>query len=48
MVLQFKALAPRPAASIQAMLNVLGGSGGAIGTSSAPPLKITIVAGSRQ
>jgi general secretion pathway protein D len=48
MVLQFKALAPRPAASIQAMLNVVGGSGGAIANSSAPPLKIAVLAGSRQ
>jgi general secretion pathway protein D len=42
MVLQFKALAARPATDILAMLNVLGGSGAAVGNSSAPPLKIAI------
>jgi hypothetical protein len=41
MVLQFKALAARPA-TILAMLNVLGGAGAAVGNSSAEPLKITI------
>jgi general secretion pathway protein D len=42
MVLQFKALAARPATDILAMLNVLGGAGAAVGNSSAPPLKIAI------
>jgi general secretion pathway protein D len=42
MVLRFKALAPRRATNIAALLNVLGGSGTAIGTSSAQPLKIAI------
>jgi hypothetical protein len=42
MILRFKALAPRPATQIAAMLNVLGGTGGAAGSSSAPPLKIAI------
>jgi general secretion pathway protein D len=42
MVLRFKALAPRRATSIAALLNVLGGSGTAVGTSSAQPLKIAI------
>ena len=42
MVLQFKALAPRPATDILAMLNVLGGAGAAVGNSSAPPLRIAI------
>jgi general secretion pathway protein D len=42
MVLQFKALAARPATDILAMLNVLGGAGAAVGNSSAPPLRIAI------
>jgi len=42
MVLRFKALAPRRATNIAAMLNVLGGAGTAVGTSSAQPLKIAI------
>lgn len=42
MVLRFKALAPRQATNIAALLSVLGGSGSAVGTSSAPPLKIAI------
>jgi hypothetical protein len=42
MVLRFKALGPRPATSIAAMLNVVGGSGAAVGSSSAPALNITI------
>jgi general secretion pathway protein D len=42
MVLRFKALAPRPATNIAAMLNVVGASGAAVGTSSAQPLKIAI------
>jgi len=41
MVLQFKAVAARPA-TIIAMLNVLGGTGAAVGNSTAPPLKIAI------
>jgi general secretion pathway protein D len=44
MVLQFKALAARPATNIMAMMNVLGGAGAAVGTSSAAPLKIAIQA----
>ena len=44
MVLQFKALAARPATNIMAMMNVLGGAGVAVGNSSAPPLKIAIQA----
>jgi hypothetical protein len=42
MVLRFKALAPRAATNIAAMLNVLGGTGAAVGSSSAQPLKIAI------
>jgi hypothetical protein len=42
MILRFKALTPRPATNIAAMLNVLGGTGAAVGSSSAPPLKIAI------
>ena len=42
MLLRFKALAPRQSTHIAAMLNVLGGSGTAVGTSSAQPLKLTI------
>ena len=42
MVLQFKAVAARPATNIMAMLNVLGGSGAAVGSSASPPLKIAI------
>ena len=44
MVLQFKALAARPATNIAAMMNVLGGAGAAVGNSSAAPLKISIQA----
>jgi len=44
MVLQFKALAARPATNIMAMMNVLGGAGAAVGNSSAAPLKIAIQA----
>ena len=44
MVLQFKALAARPATNIMAMMNVLGGAGAAVGNSSAAPLKISIQA----
>ena len=42
MVLRFKALAPRQATNIAALLSVLGGSGTAVGTSSAQPLRIAI------
>jgi hypothetical protein len=42
MLLRFKALAPRPLTSIAAMANVLGGTGAAIGTTSAPPLQVAI------
>jgi general secretion pathway protein D len=42
MVLQFKALAMRPATSVAAMMNVLGSVGAATGNASAPPLKIAI------
>ena len=42
MVVRFKALTARPSTNIMAMVNVLGGTGAAIGSSSAPPLKIAI------
>jgi len=42
MVLTFKALAPKPKVSIDAMLSVLGGTGAAVGTSAARPLSLTI------
>jgi general secretion pathway protein D len=42
MVVRFKALAPRPATNIAAMVNVLGGTGAAIGSSAAQPLLIAI------
>jgi general secretion pathway protein D len=42
MTTRFKALAPRPSTSIAAMLNVLGGRGAAVGSSSAQPLQIAI------
>jgi hypothetical protein len=42
MTTRFKALAPRPSTSIAAMLNVLGGRGAAVGSSSAQPLQISI------
>ena len=42
MVLRFKALAPRRTTNIAALLNVLGGTGTAIGSSAAQPLKISI------
>jgi general secretion pathway protein D len=42
MVLEFKALAARPASNVMAMANVLGGAGAATGNSQAPPLKIAI------
>jgi len=44
MVLNFRAVRPRPASNISAMLNVLGATGAAVGNSSAPPLKMAIVA----
>jgi general secretion pathway protein D len=44
MVVNFRAMQPRPASDISAMLNVLGASGAAVGNSSAPPLKMVIVA----
>ena len=44
MVLQFKALQPRAASNIVAMLNVLGGAGAAVGNSTSPPLKLAISA----
>jgi general secretion pathway protein D len=43
MVLQFKALSARPT-NVIAMMNVLGGSGAAVGNATAQPLKITIQA----
>jgi general secretion pathway protein D len=42
MTLRFKALAPRPGTNIAAMLNVLGSSGAAVGSSSAEPLQLAI------
>ena len=42
MTLHFKALAPRGSTSISAMLNVLGSSGAATGTTSAEPLALAI------
>jgi general secretion pathway protein D len=42
MVLEFKALAARPASDVMAMANVLGGTGGVTGNAAAPPLKIAI------
>jgi len=44
MVLQFKALQPRAASNIVAMLNVLGGAGVAVANSTSPPLKLAISA----
>jgi general secretion pathway protein D len=43
MTTRFRALAPRQSTSIAAMLNVLGGTGAAVGSSSAQPLNVTIV-----
>jgi general secretion pathway protein D len=43
MTTRFKALAPRQSTSIAAMLNVLGGTGAAVGSSSAQPLNLAIV-----
>ena len=42
MTVRFKAVAPRPSSSIAAMLNVVGGTGAAVGSSSAQPLAIVI------
>lgn len=42
MTLRFKATAPRPATNVAAMLNVLGGTGAAVGSSSADPLQIAV------
>jgi general secretion pathway protein D len=42
MTVRFKAVAPRPSTSVAAMLNVLGGTGAAVGSSSAQPLAIVI------
>ena len=42
MILRFKALAARASTNIAAMVNVVGGTGAAVGSSSAPPLKIAI------
>jgi general secretion pathway protein D len=42
MTVRFKALAARPASSIAAMLNILGGTGAAVGSTSAQPLVINI------
>jgi hypothetical protein len=44
MVVNFRAVQPRPASNISAMLNVLGASGAAVGNSSAAPLKVAITA----
>jgi general secretion pathway protein D len=42
MTVRFKALAPRPSTNVAAMLNVLGGTGAAVGSSSAQPLTLVI------
>jgi general secretion pathway protein D len=42
MVIQFKAVAARPATNIMAMMNVLGAAGAAVANSTAPPLRIAI------
>ncbi|MGH8266740.1 MAG: cohesin domain-containing protein, partial [Steroidobacteraceae bacterium] len=42
MILRLKALAPRNATEIAAMLNVLGAANATVGNSPAPPLKIAI------
>jgi general secretion pathway protein D len=44
MVVNFRAVQPRPASDISAMLNVLGASGAAVGNSNAAPLKVAITA----
>jgi hypothetical protein len=42
MTVRFKAVAPRQATNIAAMLNVLGSTGAAVGSSSAEPLRLAI------
>jgi hypothetical protein len=42
MVLRFRALAPRPATNVGAMLSVVGATGAAVGNSVSPPLSIAI------
>jgi general secretion pathway protein D len=42
MTVRFKAVAPRQSSSVAAVLNVLGGTGAAVGSSSAQPLTIVI------
>jgi hypothetical protein len=42
MSVRFKAVAPRSALSIAAMLNVLGGTGAAVGSTAAQPLVLNI------
>jgi general secretion pathway protein D len=42
MTIRFKALATRPSLNIAAMVNVLGGSGAAVGSASAQPLVVNI------
>jgi general secretion pathway protein D len=42
MTVRFKALAPRSGSSIAAMLNVLGGTGAAVGSTAAQPLVLNI------
>jgi general secretion pathway protein D len=42
MTVRFKAVAPRTSTNVAAMLNVLGGTGAAVGSSSAQPLTIVI------
>ena len=42
MTVRFKAVAPRQSSSVAAMLSVLGGTGAAVGSSSAQPLTIVI------
>ena len=42
MLLHFKALTARPATHVSAMLNVLSGTGAAVGSSAAQPLQIAI------
>ena len=42
MTVRFKAVAPRPSSNVAAMLNVLGTTGGAVGSSAAQPLAIVI------
>ena len=42
MTVRFTAVATRPSSNIAAMLNVLGGSGGATASASAQPLVVNI------